>query len=642
MVPDVALLVPFQPHDAGWIDPRARRFHNPAVTVAIEARHRLEALVGLRLRDVGDLPDSFERDTLQSAFRSLTAVSLATAFERGGLQWVAIDPGERGFRFWRRRVAELRARRPRLVAITTTFMTDASYAGALCAMVRDLLPEATLAVGGYLYASDVRGFLALDADVFCVGEGETRIVDVAKAVRDGGSLEGIPGLYCRGRGGELRFTGAAEPLHMDALPAPDWSLSARIDPPVDVREEAVDYHVETQRGCVFKCEFCTFRTLAAPAELSVLAAAENILAAARHGRGRIWIVDATATYPRDRWRAILEELIARGGSPLPLRVFARVSDLDDAVCDLMARAGVKHVYIGQETGSQRLLNAMRKGTRVDQVEPALRALQRHGLLATISLFHGFPGEDTDTLRETREMLLGLDEGGDGVPAAVAARLEVFDLQDFAGVRVREDLRDCARFDYETLPMTATQAAHAVLRTCVAASRAPRAPVTGFGVVPTPEALVWMGMFERDLGGAFHWAKAVDRGLSLLVEAALEGGRPDPDELRRVADVIAAGFVSGRPAPRLVRTAEAARNRLVSRLLWEWRREARAGVGPLTRLHLGHATFAATGSLVEASRAALLGAFPRLGMRAGAPRDAPAADLIALGAASGRRKRVARA
>src|SRR5262249_5092737 len=150
-------------------------------------------------------------------------------------------------------------------------------------------------------------FLSLDADVLCVGEGERRIVEIVEAVREGRPCDAIPGLYLR-QGTGLRYTGDPEPLSLDEQPRPDWSLSDRIEPPRNLERDAFEHCAETQRGCIFKCEYCTFRTLAAPVEGSIERGVRSILEAAM-GRGDVFVIDATLTSPHERFKKLLERLI---------------------------------------------------------------------------------------------------------------------------------------------------------------------------------------------------------------------------------------------------------------------------------------------------------------------------------------------
>jgi anaerobic magnesium-protoporphyrin IX monomethyl ester cyclase len=613
---DVALLVPFETEEAAWIDPLTRRARTSTTFKAVEARQSLEDFVGRPLRDVADLPP-IGRPSAKPAWRSLSAIALATGLESAGLRWSAIDPGPISLSRWREHLRELSAKRPRVVSLTTTFIETPMYAGALCAMIRRELPDALLAVGGYLYATDARRFLELDADVLCVGEGESRIVELARAIRDGGSLENIPGLYLRRERG-LHFTGPVEPLDIEKLPLPDWSLADRITPSIDLKDRWLVYLVETQRGCSFKCEFCTFRAVSAPGELSVEAAANAILNAAHQGPGAVWIVDPTATHPKPRWRAILQALIARGGSPNPIKIFARVSDLDDAQCELMARARVQHVMIGQESGSQRMLNAMRKGTKVEQVRPAIAAMSKHGITSEFYFIHGFPEEDAASIAETRAMLVSLNQDCASRPCATTGLVHVFQVQDLAAARDREVLRNAEhRFDYRSLSMSAQRIAEEVMASYIALSRVPHGLVTGFALGNAAQGAIVRARWEDGGKELFRWGKAFDRGVGIFLARELEGTPVDLGELRKVReDLLRYDGHRSFHTSLWDRTIRRARRELASRVIAEWGEEDARGVGLFTRLHLGQSTYAATGDWRQAVGATLRGSYPGVGFRPG--------------------------
>jgi anaerobic magnesium-protoporphyrin IX monomethyl ester cyclase len=630
---DVAALVPFENQPASWVDPTVRAAFAPTRLVAVRARDRLVELLGVRGQGGVAVPH-----------RSLTAITLATAFERADLSWRVLDPGAVPLGDWRRKLERLKADRPRVVAISSTFVIDGFWLGSLCELVRRILPESRLAVGGYYYATDAKQFLSLDADVLCVGEGERRIVQIIRGIRDGKSLDDIPGLYLRAAGGRIRYTGDVEPLPLDELPLPDWSLSSRIDPPVDPERESLDYSVETQRGCVFKCEFCTFRTLAAPVHASVERAVRAIRNVEGRGGGTLFVVDATGTSPRDRWRRVLERLIEQGGSPLPMSLYARVSDLDDDVCALMKKAGVQSVRIGQESGDQRVLNAMRKGTRVDQVAPAVAALGRHGIAASVYFFYGFPGENEESLANTRRLLRTINDGHERSPVVHGISVGVFDFQNLAAVQQREVLKDVGhRFGWEKLSITPARAAEAALETYLELSRIPHAPCTTFDVGGFLWNLYDETLIAQDSLSFFRWAKAVDRGIGVFVEEELEGKRPRPGDLRKLKEEI----LSGVPARRigvgpLRRARMQVRHRATWRMLEEWSSRDR-DVGLLTRAALGWEVWNTTRRLADAGRAVRAGRYPSLGF-VPASEEAPvphaaAERLIELGMATGRRKLV---
>lgn len=631
---DIALLVPFQPRGTSWVDPVVRSAHAASKLVALRARDRLYEHLGVS-------PSSGVREETRE--RSLTAVALSTSLERAGLSWRTLDPGPVGLQEWRRLLTSLRADPPRLIAISSTFVNDGYWLGSLCALVRQVLPDSRIAVGGYYYATSAKEFLALDADILCVGEGEVRIVTLTEAVRDGRPLDAIAGLYVR-EGSKVRYTGDVEPLHLDEVPLPDWSLSTRIEPPIDRERHRMVYHVETQRGCVFKCQFCTFRTLAAPVLATVDRGVAAILDAAR-GKGTVWVVDATATYPRDRWRKMLEVLVERGGSPLPVHAYARVTDLDDEVCALMARAGVRYVLIGQESGDQRILNAIRKGTRVADLRPAIAALGRHGIEPALSFLYGFPGETVDSLATTRRLIATLNDGHESRPVVRRITVEPFAAQDFAGVRQNGALGDSGhRYGWDGLAISPLRAAEEALSTYIELSRIPHAPITSFnGIVPMHQFV--LGKRTGNDLAYFRWAKAIDRGIGIFAAEETEGKKPNRAELRSVRDEILERLPDDvRHPSQWQKLFARAKNRATWLVLSEWARETTSDVGPLTRLALAVEVARDTGRPDRGLSAIVTGRYPELGFvsRSEADDRSAAADqLVKLGVATGAR-RLARA
>ncbi len=587
--PDVLVLVPFQPGTGTFMDAQVRRTSIAHVNLPIlEARSRLEAWLGRRVGAERWRGPSRVGHDATYAHRSATAVVLATSLERAGLSWRVIDPGVQELSYWRARVREARSSPPRAVAISTTFVVSAPWLRRLCEIVRAELPGSVLLVGGYYYASSASEFLSLPADVLCVGEGEERLPAIVRAIRDGEALSSIPGLYLRRGDGSLESTGRAEPLRVEALPIPDWSLASRAEPPAHPERHGLVYVAETQRGCIFKCEYCTYRTLAELDLASVEHAARTLLEIVPRGasaKSQIDLVDPTGTYPPERWEAILHRLIAAGGAPHPISTYARVSDLDERIAELMARAGVRRVFIGQESGHQGMLNRMKKGTRVDQVRPAVHALGRHGIDPILSFIHGFPGETMETLEATRRMISELNEGFEGPPACALYRIEPFALYDFASISKEAPAVSHYLGYGSTGALSTRRVLDEVLRTITTVSRAESAPVCeslldwmGFDAGPIKEKLA----DPATRSDSFRWLKALERGVALFLEAHLDGGLPDARALEQVGDVL--GRRAGSPA---ARARAELRRRAARRLARECAgEEGRAGPGPLTRALLG--------------------------------------------------------
>lgn len=596
---DVLVLVPAEPATGAMTDPTIRRTQIARLWGPMnQALCELEAHVGRPLRishpdsalRFGDeqWPVTPGRRAGQDARRSLSAVTLATHLERAGLRWAVLDPSARQLSYWRERLMEYREREPATVAVCSTFVTHEPWIRTLCALVRRTLPRARLLLGGYYYSVNIKKFLSLDADVFCTGEGEERLPKIVAALRDGRSLDDIPGLYLRRPDGSLHSTGRAEPLNLEELPFVDFGLSERIDPPIPLSELS-STAVETQRGCVFKCEFCDYRTIALPNVMTAERAVEAILAAAAGSTGGVRITDATASFPHGRWDRILDLLIARGGSPVPLWCYTRVSDLADATAERMGKAGVRHVFVGQESGDQRILLAMKKGTSVADVKPAVAALARYGIGATFSFIHGFPGEDAASIAATRSMIVHMNDGFEDRPPVLHYLVTPLLLVELASISRSEDLKGIDHMmGYDRAgAITIEQALTACYDTFIEASRVPHAPA--LMVAPGEASYDWEDalFFSPHRHEIFRWYKTIERGVAIFMQRAVEGTPPDGAELARIKRRIE-GFYPALPAWRsLAVKAEArARAAIAGRLQRELLREKAEGPGLWSRALVG--------------------------------------------------------
>jgi len=124
---DVLLVVPFQPMAAHGFDPTIRQTLGAHLgTVLTQAVAEFEEFLGhsLDVLQWTDPPMLHREGTSLPTRRSLTALALATHLEKEGLSWLALDPGPRELRYWRRCFERLRKTPPRAVAISTSFVIN--------------------------------------------------------------------------------------------------------------------------------------------------------------------------------------------------------------------------------------------------------------------------------------------------------------------------------------------------------------------------------------------------------------------------------------------------------------------------------------------------------------------------------------
>ncbi|GHF65604.1 hypothetical protein GCM10010218_53900 [Streptomyces mashuensis] len=300
---------------------------------------------------------------------------------------------------------------PRAVAITTTYYVDDEPIRQIIRFVREHNPDVPVVVGGprvhNLCAgqpAQVQDVLlgAIGADIYInSSQGEDTLASVLTALRDGGGdLSRTPNLIYRDpvspRGPMKRTLSVVESNDLDAE-AVDWST-------FDPEFFAPTTYMRTSRSCSFGCAFCNYPAMAGPLTLSDLSTIEAELRyLCDHGVRNMIFIDDTFNVPLPRFKKICRMMIE---NKFDLRwvSFFRCSNADDEAFDLMAEAGCIGVFLGIESGDQRILKNMTKFARTDRYEYGIRELTRRGIVTLASIVLGFPGENEESVTNTIDFL----------------------------------------------------------------------------------------------------------------------------------------------------------------------------------------------------------------------------------------------
>ncbi len=291
-----------------------------------------------------------------------------------------------------------------LTKMCTTVRRDSAL--AMIAVARGA--GCRIAVNGPDAADNPAIYLAVGADAIVLGEGEMAVRDVvAHWLGDTGELADIAGLILPGAG-TLRTTAARRALHdLDSLPHPAWDL-------IDVgayRAAWRDAHGEfswsmaTSRGCPYACNWCAKPsfgrryTMRSPED----AVAEMVRIKADIAPDHLWFSDDILGLDLD-WTIAFADAVEAADAVIPFTMQSRVNLMSEAMVAALARAGAREVWLGVETGSQAILDAMDKGATVAAARDATRMLRAHGVRACWFIQLGYPGEQADDLIATRDLI----------------------------------------------------------------------------------------------------------------------------------------------------------------------------------------------------------------------------------------------
>ena len=264
-------------------------------------------------------------------------------------------------------------------------------------------------LGGPESANYPEEYLRAGADVIVVGEGETALAELLPALESAGPhrLGAIRGIIYTNEAGETVHTpDRAKIADLDALPFPDREA---IDHRkyLDVWREyhgASSINLITARGCPYRCTWCSHAVYGySHRRRSPANVAEEVAAIVeRYHPDQLWYADDVFTISHP-WLHQYSAELKRRGLFLPFETITRADRLQTAASvRALQELGCYRVWIGSESGSQRILDAMQRGVTVEEVRTAVRLAQEHGIKVGMFLMWGYEGEEIEDIAATVE------------------------------------------------------------------------------------------------------------------------------------------------------------------------------------------------------------------------------------------------
>jgi len=242
-------------------------------------------------------------------------------------------------------------------------------------------------------------------DGIAIGEADFTLRDVLAA--DPGAPPPPGALYLRdGHAEQGPLSALLDDL--DQLPLPALDLVRAADYRRGPRGAAAP--IETSRGCVYLCTFCTKAVFGGRFRVkSPARVVREMLRIRDHGYAEAVIYDDTFNLSMRRAREVADRLIA-AGSPLPwnCRVGIRADRVDADLLKRMRAAGCYRVSFGVESGDQAVLDSAKKGTEVREVDRAFQLAREAGIETMAFFILGLPTDTPATMRDTWRYAKRLD------------------------------------------------------------------------------------------------------------------------------------------------------------------------------------------------------------------------------------------
>ncbi len=238
----------------------------------------------------------------------------------------------------------------------------------------------------------------LHADVGVVGEGELAFPWVLAQLAAGHPLRSTDEYRCEAVNGGTCVTSVARIKQLDITGVPlrrSFDLQRYY-------ERGGALNIQTKRGCIFECVFCSYPLIeGSKVRMRTATAVVDELQAARENDGvRHWFfVDNIFNQPMRHAKEICEEIAARQ-LDVEWSAYLNPKFVDAELCALMARAGCRAIEFGTDSGAPAMIAQLRKQFDVADLRRTSALCHAHGLRFCHSLIFGGPGETEQTVTET--------------------------------------------------------------------------------------------------------------------------------------------------------------------------------------------------------------------------------------------------
>ncbi|MEP7374649.1 MAG: radical SAM protein [Chitinophagaceae bacterium] len=252
-------------------------------------------------------------------------------------------------------------------------------------------------------------YLQKGADFILLGEAEQTLSELLAAIDEQqNNFLSIAGLAYKQDDALIKTVKRNVLKELDSLPFPAWDL-ADIEPYRKTWLKHKGYfsiNMATTRGCPFKCNWCAKPIYGNRYNSR---SPQNVVGELRMLKEKfnfdhIWFCDDIFGL-KPGWVHEFADLLEKENLTFRFKIQARADLLlqENYIRDL-ARAGCENIWMGAESGSQKILDAMDKGTTVEQIYQATRLLNKNGINPSFFIQFGYPGETKDDIAKTIRMI----------------------------------------------------------------------------------------------------------------------------------------------------------------------------------------------------------------------------------------------
>lgn len=302
----------------------------------------------------------------------------------------------------------IETKKPDLIAFYVNLMTKVKVISLIQKLKNHPeFKEVSIVLGGPDITYNQAKYLQAGADYLVIGEGEETLKELIEALKHKKNLSEIEGLAYLINGELVTNKSRMRMKEMDDLPLPNRA-AVPIPKYLHTWKKAHGksaLNVSTQRGCPYTCKWCSTAVYGQSyRRRSPQKVVEELqLLSETYQPDSFWFVDDVFTVSH-KWMYGFEEAMNKAGLKIQYECITRAERMNDEIIQILKKTGCFRVWIGAESGSQKIIDAMDRRVDVDLVKDQLIATKKAGIETGTFIMVGYPGETYEDILLTANYL----------------------------------------------------------------------------------------------------------------------------------------------------------------------------------------------------------------------------------------------
>jgi len=316
---------------------------------------------------------------------------------------IANDVFDSTFSTFENQLAYISEKKSKIICIYTNLMTKIEVIKLIKILKSEAYHLPTIILGGPDVTYNVDNYLKAGADFLVIGEGEETTFELYNAIIKSQDYKTIDGIAFLENGVTYQTQARTKFKELIDLPLPNRE-SINIQKYLDTWKNnhgQSSMTISTQRGCPYTCKWCSTAVygLSYRRRPADQVATEMKMLKEQYHPDAIWFVDDVFTVSH-KWLSTFKDEVIKQNAIIPFECITRAERLNDEILKLLKDAGCFRIWIGAESGSQKVIDLMDRRVDVNVVKNAIQKTNQLGIETGTFIMLGYPGETEEDIIET--------------------------------------------------------------------------------------------------------------------------------------------------------------------------------------------------------------------------------------------------